>query len=303
MDILTSKETRASIVIVTRNAEVSRPPRVSPAYHDLNKIPPITSTHHDSTTSIETHKKTRNKVKEKTPPIRAASNECTRSEHRYLAKAMATFEADPSRHDLLSVARFEVLEVQNIKSNFWKARNARGEIGLVPQDYLCLFDANLTMYEASRTLRAYSDSKYGAEKDAPIMVKAVFPYLADPSNPYEISFKRHEILEVTENVPGWWNARKENGETGVVPSPYFVYAENAKKSPPSLPPPPPYRNTGESTINHEPIRRPTQWTLLGSAMERIRRGEFATPMDPEYSSPFHQLDDLAIAQAVWCASI
>ncbi|KAL3235019.1 High osmolarity signaling protein SHO1 [Nakaseomyces bracarensis] len=101
-------------------------------------------------------------------------------------------------------------------------RSQRGS-NMVGDTYITATTNNNTETTMGDTLGLYSDI---ADDNFPYRAKALYSYEADAADAYEMSFEQGDILLVSDIEGRWWKAKKETGETGIIPSNYVTLIDN-----------------------------------------------------------------------------
>lgn len=122
----------------------------------------------------------------------------------------AKFQFQPQHDDELALKKGDKIKVlEKQEDGWWKGRVGTKE-GWFPSNYIQPEEEN-------------------SKKKKPVLHKVKTLYNFDPKNPEELSFKKDEILDVTEKPehdPEWWVACKQDGSSGLVPRNYIVIVDN-----------------------------------------------------------------------------
>jgi hypothetical protein len=142
------------------------------------------------------------------------------------AKAIYSYEANPEDAYEISFSKNEILEVGDVTEKWWPARRESGEEGIAPRNYLILLplsDEGTFMIGGNTTNAGkIPELTPSIPNRFNYRAKAIYSYDANPEDENEISFSKHEILEVDDVTGRWWLVRKESGEQGIAPSNYLI---------------------------------------------------------------------------------
>lgn len=136
-------------------------------------------------------------------PLEVKSNLKAKGNYRFKARALYAFTARLGDPTEISFSKGEILYILNNTGQWWQALKEDASIGIVPSNFLqpLGFKGNLE-----------------AEGNFIFKARALCAYTASVDDPTELSFAVGEILDILDDRRAWWQARKEDRTTGIVPS-------------------------------------------------------------------------------------
>jgi hypothetical protein len=151
--------------------------------------------------------------------------------YTYRAKAIESYEAQ--RPNELSYTKDETLEVAPSSGGWWPARDGDGKRGIISSDSFVLNSEIVWENTPTPTLFSRLWSNLNNEDDADLLPVFYYGetcarawaremYVASLWCTNDLSFQKHELLELSAYGGLWWMACNKNGEIGVVPADHLA---------------------------------------------------------------------------------
>lgn len=152
--------------------------------------------------------------------------------YTYRAKAIESYEAQ--RPNELSYMKDETVEVAPTSGGWWPARGRDGKRGVISSDSFVL-DSEIIYEQDTPTPTLFSRFRSNLVNEDDARLFPVFyygttfakawareTYVASPWCTNDLSFQKHELLELSTLGGLWWMGRNRNGETGIVPADHLA---------------------------------------------------------------------------------
>ena len=139
-------------------------------------------------------------------------------------RAIAKFKYTSTRDDELSLERGDEVIVMEKEADGWWRGRCGTKIGWFPFNYV-EETSPVTPAEVAQQPAAMS-SKYKS-----FVCGVVALYSFNSGNPEELPFEKGDLMDIIDQPPDdpdWWEARKANGSTGLVPRNYVEVVHDAE---------------------------------------------------------------------------
>ena len=135
--------------------------------------------------------------------------------------AKAKYRYQGSREDELSLEKGdEVIVMEKEADGWWKGR-CGAKIGWFPYNYV--EEVGVAEVEPEKALPPQREKKF--------VCGVIALYSFNSGNPEELTFQKGDLLDIVdqpEDDPDWWEARKANGQTGLIPRNYVEIVHDAE---------------------------------------------------------------------------
>lgn len=132
----------------------------------------------------------------------------------YRAQAIDSYKGNLGDPNKISFSKNEMLKVYDVNGRRWQVRKETGEEDIAPSNRLIQESSAspLSPPQIPNTgaptmagLRDHHDprNKVGWSTEYPYRPKAMYAYEANPDDPNEISFSKHELFEVSDASRPW----------------------------------------------------------------------------------------------------
>ena len=148
-------------------------------------------------------------------------------------KAVAKFRYVSTREDELSLEKGDELIVIEKEADGWWRGRCGAKIGWFPFNYVEELEEEAPIPQPQLPPAHLSEKK--------LICTVIALYAFNSGNPEELVFQKGEHMDIIDQPaddPDWWEARKKDGKTGLIPRNYVEVVHDAPVAvgPPQLPP-------------------------------------------------------------------
>ena len=138
--------------------------------------------------------------------------------------AIAKYKYCGSREDELSLEKGDAVVVMEKEADGWWRGRCGNRIGWFPFNYV---EEVIDSPEKASAAAASASEPH----EKPFICGVVALYAFNSGNPEELAFQKGDLLDIIDQPlddPDWWEARKANGVTGLIPRNYVEIVHDAR---------------------------------------------------------------------------